>query len=144
MKTTEEYKASLKKKYKFSKEVKYSSFDIPYIGYNHVVKSREAFDTITKKEANILFNKDIKVIEKFLNRNLNKEIPQRHFDIMVSLCYDIGTKAFKNSLFFNLYLLGNIQEAFKQYLTWGKVKGQFSQSHMNRRKDELVYIFHTI
>ena len=144
MKTTKEYKEVLRKKYRFNKEVKYSNFDIPYIGYNHVVKSREAFDTITRKEAIIIFNKDIKVIEKFLNRNLNREIPQRHFDIMVSLCYDIGTKAFKNSLFFNLYLLGEIKEAFKHYLVWGKSRGEYSQSLSNRRKDELTYIYYTV
>lgn len=144
MRTTEEYKEALRKKYKFSKTIKYSSFDIPYIGYNHVVKSRDAFDTLTRKEALIVYNKDIKVIENFLNRNLKREIPQRHFDIMVSLCYDIGTKAFKNSLFFNLYLLGEIKEAFKHYLVWGKIKGEYSQSLTNRRKDELNYIFHTV
>lgn len=144
MKITKEYKEVLRKKYRFNKSVKVLN-DIPYIGYNHVVKAREGFDEgVTRREALIIFNKDVLVIEKFLNRNLNREIPQRHFDIMVSLCYDIGTKAFKNSLFFNLYLLGELKEAFKHYLVWGKSKGEPSQSLSNRRKDELKYIYYTV
>ena len=88
----------------------------------------------------MLFNKDILVIEKFLNRNLNKKIPQKHFDIMVSLCYDVGTKAVKNSLFFNYYLVGDEYSAFKNYRTWCRVNGELSQSLYKRRKEELNYL----
>lgn len=135
----------IKSRYKFNKTVWTSSLNIPYIGYNHVVKKTELFgQSITKKEAMILYNKDIKVIENFLNRNLGRNIPQRHFNIMVSLCYDIGTKALKNSSFFNLYILGELKEAFTYYLVWSKVKGEFSQSLHNRRKEELKYIFYIV
>lgn len=145
MKTTQEYKRLLKLKYRFNKEVWSSSVGIPFIGYNHIIKSNEYFDkTITKKEANLLYDKDIKCIERFLNRSLPNKIPQRHFDIMVSLCYDIGTKAFKNSSFFNFYILGEVNEAFTYFLVWGRVKGENSQSLLKRRKEELKYIFHTV
>lgn len=141
MRTSIQYKELLKKKFRFIKLPWESSDGSLYIGYNHKVKPNETFDkAITKKEATLIFNKDIVVIEKFLTRNLNKKIPQEHFDIMVSLCYDVGTKAVKNSLFFNYYLVGEIHTAFQHYLTWCRVKGELSQSLYKRRKEELKYL----
>lgn len=141
MKICTQYKETLKKKFRFAKAVWESSDGTLYIGYNHKVKTTEQFEKhITKKEATLLFNKDILVIEKFLNRNLNKKIPQKHFDIMVSLCYDVGTKAVKNSLFFNYYLVGDVYSAFKNYMTWCRVNGELSQSLYKRRKEELNYL----
>jgi GH24 family phage-related lysozyme (muramidase) len=119
VKVSTQYKELLKRKFRFAKATWESSDGTLYIGYNHKVKPSDNFEkNITKKEATLLFNKDILVIEKFLNRNLNKKIPQKHFDIMVSLCYDVGTKAVKNSLFFNYYLVGDEYSAFKNYMTW--------------------------
>lgn len=141
MKTSAQYKDTLKKKFRFAKAPWMSSEGTLYIGYNHTIKPKEQFiQNITKKEATLLFNKDLLVIEKFLNRNLNRQIPQAHFDIIVSLCYDVGTKAVKNSLFFNLYLVGDLHSAFKNYMNWCKVKGELSQSLYKRRKEELKYL----
>ena len=141
MKVRTQYKELLKKKFRFAKATWESSDGTLYIGYNHKVKLSDNFEkNITKKEATLLFNKDILVIEKFLNRNLNKKIPQKHFDIIVSLCYDVGTKAVKNSLFFNYYLVGDEYSAFKNYMTWCRVNGELSQSLYKRRKEELNYL----
>ena len=141
MKISAQYKELLKRKFRFAKATWESSDGTLYIGYNHKVKPSDNFEkSITKKEATLLFNKDILVIEKFLNRNLNKKIPQKHFDIMVSLCYDVGTKAVKNSLFFNYYLVGDEYSAFKNYMTWCRVNGELSQSLYKRRKEELNYL----
>ena len=141
MKVSTQYKELLKRKFRFAKATWESSDGTLYIGYNHKVKPSDNFEkNITKKEATLLFNKDILVIEKFLNRNLNKKIPQKHFDIMVSLCYDVGTKAVKNSLFFNYYLVGDEDSAFKNYMTWCRVNGELSQSLYKRRKEELNYL----
>lgn len=145
MKTCNEYKEKLKKKFRFNKSIWTTSQGTPYIGYNHAVKPTETFpDRISKKEASLIFDTDIRTIEKFLTRNLGRSIPQRHFDIMVSLCYDIGSKALKNSLFFNLYVAGDIDSAFKHYMTWGKKNGELIQSWYNRRKEELDYINYKI
>ena len=79
MKISTQYKELLKKKFRFAKATWESSDGTLYIGYNHKVKPSDNFEkNITKKEATLLFNKDILVIEKFLNRNLNKKIPQKH------------------------------------------------------------------
>lgn len=145
MKTSREYKDSLKRKFKFSKTIWTSSEGISYIGYNHTVKAQEEYlQPITKKEASLIFNRDILIIERFLNRNLTRTIPQRHFDIMVSLCYDIGSKALKNSNFFNLYLAGDIESSFKYFMIWSKRNGELVQSLYLRRKEELHYINYNI
>lgn len=144
MKISTQYKDTLKKKYRFNKSPWVASDGTLYIGYNHRVKEKEVFDSVlTRKEATLIFNKDILVIEKFLTRNLNRKVPQAHFDIMVSLCYDVGTKAVKNSSFFNLYKGGDITGAFGTYMYWCKSKGEFSQSLYKRRKEELSYINYT-
>lgn len=141
MKVSQNYKEILRKRYRFSKTSWVSSDGNTYIGYNHTLKKGEVFlKNISKKEAKILFNRDIDTIERFLNRNLKRRIWQKHFDIMVSLCYDVGTKAVKNSLFFNYYICGNLEEAFSTYLNWAKVRGEFHTTLYNRRKEELTYV----
>ena len=71
MKVSTQYKELLKRKFRFAKATWESSDGTLYIGYNHKVKPSDNFEkNITKKEATLLFNKDILVIEKFLNRNL--------------------------------------------------------------------------
>lgn len=141
MKTSTQYKETLRKKFKYSQKPWESSLGISYIGYNHQIKKKEEFTkALSRKDALVLFNKDIVSIEKVLNKSLGKNIEQKHFDIMVSLCYDVGTKAVRNSMFFNYYLSGDTYNCFNYYMNWSKYKGKYSQSLYNRRKEELKYI----
>lgn len=141
MKISIQYKEQLRKKFRFSKSIWVSSVGISYIGYNHTIKKSEEFTkSITKKEAIKLFEKDIATIEKDITKALGREIEQKHFDIIVSLCYDVGLKAVKNSMFFNYYLSGDTYNCFDYYMIWSKYKGKYSQSLYNRRKEELHYI----
>lgn len=71
-----------------------------YIGYSHLISIGDGLsnvESITKKEAVELLKKDIKKIEKQLNKHIEVEITQNQFDALVSLVYDIGIKAFISS-----------------------------------------------
>lgn len=145
MKVDSEYKYKLKKKYRFSCNMWESTSGCLYIGYNHKVTSKQEIlkyrnTTMSRHIANKIFERDIMTIEKFLKRNLNRHISQKDFDIMVSLCYDRGTRAIKNSLFFSYYLIGNTEEAFKHYMQLSKHCGEQQFNFKRRRLEELEYV----
>lgn len=145
MQVSRSYKETLKKKYTFNKDVKEYANGISYIGYGHKVKDRESFDkSITRVVATDIFNKDIKGIVNFLNKTLNREVPQHHFDILVSLCYDMGTKAVRNSMFYNLYKKNFFEEAFSEYMTFSRQNGSLNKNFYKRRKEELRHIHYVI
>lgn len=66
-----------------------------YLGYSHLCLVQDSFKdvtTITKKESCTLLEKDIKKIEKNLNKYLTVSLNQNQFDSLISLVYDIGIK----------------------------------------------------
>lgn len=140
---SEEYKDKIKKKYKFSKTAWIDSSGLVFIGFN-TRTDKDDSRVLSRKTAEDLFKKDIKRIQTYLNRRLGKKIPENHYEILVALCYDVGTKALSNSLFFNLYLIGDISESFRHYLSLGRVNGQVSSSFLKRRKEELYHIKYNI
>ena len=67
------------------------------IGYGHTGKEVKKGMVITKQEADSLFLKDIELFEKELESLLEYPVKQYMFDAMLSLMYNIGYGAFKNS-----------------------------------------------
>lgn len=144
MKVDSSYKYKIKKQYKYSENMWESTSGLLYIGYNHTIRKQEISNyqdlALSRYKANKLFDKDIITIEKFLNRNLNSEVFQKEFNAMVSLCYDVGTKTVKNSLFFNYYLIGNKEKAYSYYLNFSKYCGTLNPQWKKRRIEELHYL----
>ena len=65
-----------------------------YIGYFHLITIGYKKETISKKEAKLLLEKDLKNISKQLTKHLTITLNQNKFDALVSLAYDIGIKTF--------------------------------------------------
>lgn len=66
-----------------------------YLGYSHlclVQDSLKDVNSITKRESCLLLEKDVKKIEKNLNKYLTVELNRNQFDSLISLVYDIGIK----------------------------------------------------
>ena len=75
------------KAYKPVKEEKYFT-----IGYGHCGSDVKQGMTITKQQAEELFNKDIVKYENYVNR-LNRNFNQNEFDALVSFTYNCGSGA---------------------------------------------------
>ncbi len=75
--------------------------------------------TITEAEADALFNKDVKEDgEDYVNSAVSVRLTQNQFDALVSLTFNIGGGAFRNSSVVRLLNEGKYEaaaEAFKQY-----------------------------
>lgn len=66
------------------------------IGFGHT-KTAKLGQTITPEQAEQLFLKDIEVFEAAVRNYVKVTINQNQFDALVSLCYNIGTEAFRRS-----------------------------------------------
>lgn len=98
------------------------------IGYGHAIRRGEEFpeEGLTREEALELFRKDLAPREKIVRDSVQVPLTQGQFDALVSLVYNIGATAFKNSTL--LRLLNeqkNYRAAAMQFGRWvkGRVKG---------------------
>lgn len=132
MKISEEMFEVIKLTHKFTKEPWTSRFGITYTGYCHKVVCE--MPKLSRRKAEALLRKDIKKVENYINKLLQGEsIPQNHFDAMCGLAYDIGNKAFKNSMFFKYYNKGLLEDAGSRIIVWSYIKNELSLAMQYRR-----------
>jgi lysozyme len=67
------------------------------IGYGHVILTDESFSKITQEYAVELLKKDLHKFDNAVTSLIKVPVSQSQFDAMVSLCFNIGVEAFKNS-----------------------------------------------
>lgn len=90
----------------------------PTIGYGHVILKNERFDIINEDEATILLRQDLLQFEKTLKQSITVDITQNQFDSMVSLCFNIGSGAFRNSTLLKLLNQGIFEMIPNQFIRW--------------------------
>jgi len=111
------------------------------IGYGHAVFSKaerqKYLNGLTESEALTLFRQDIKRFEDGVRESLKVPVNQAQFDALVSLAYNIGIYAFKNSTVLRLINEGapmsEIEEAWKRWVYGG---GRVLPGLVNRRNAE--------
>jgi len=109
------------------------------IGYGHVIKVGEHFDSpITKEQAIELFEKDL---EKYSIgvRSLTKDVKltQQQFDALVSFSYNVGLGAFEDSTLLKVIKRGGSDEEVKAQLDrWTRAGGEHLVGLWRRRQDE--------
>ncbi len=110
------------------------------IGYGHVIQPGETFTSITEQEAKELFRKDLTKYENAVADNVKVAIDQNQYDALVSLAYNIGPEAIKNSTLIEELNKGNYAGAANEFPKWNKVtiKGKKvpSEGLTNRRIGE--------
>ncbi len=114
---------------------------VPTIGWGFTYvggKKVKDGDIIGREEAN---NELIRQVEKYENAvkesiNNLKNINQNQFDALVSLCYNIGTEAFKKSTLVRLLNINDYINASRQFNRWSLVKGTRSKGLVRRRISE--------
>ena len=93
-------------------------------------------DTCTEAQAKAYMAHDLKKFESAVNSAVTMSINQNQFDALVSLAYNIGTNAFKNSTLVKKLNAGDIRGAAAQFDVWNKGGGKVMQGLVNRRAVE--------
>ena len=118
----------------FSPTVYDDGYGNPTIGYGHLIKNGETFDTITKEEALQLFSEDIASFEiMVINYSNNRNViwKQQEFDAFVSLTFNSGT--------YVADVMDDIIDGVDPYDAFSKIcysGGVFSKGLWRRRMDE--------
>lgn len=93
-------------------------------------------DVCTEAQAKAYMAYDLKKFELAVNNTVNVSLNQNQFDALVSLAYNIGTNAFKNSTLVKMLNAGDIRGAANQFDVWVKAGGKRMQGLVNRRAKE--------
>jgi lysozyme len=111
------------------------------IGYGHVIIEGEKFESITKEKAEGLLKEDIKKAENAVNRYVKVPLHKGQFNALVSLVYNVGVRAFRQTKAIKLLNEGNYDlaaiEFFDKKKGIVKSNGIIIDGLVNRRKREL-------
>lgn len=103
-----------------------------YPNYQPVKKG----DTCTKEQALQYKAHDLRRFEKCVNELVNVPLNQNQFDALVSLAYNIGSSAFKDSTLLKKLNASDYRGAADQFLVWNKSRGKMLNGLVNRRAAE--------
>lgn len=93
-------------------------------------------DKTTKAQAKEYKLHDLKEFESTVNTSVKVPLTQNQYDALVSLSYNIGSGAFKNSTLLKKLNSGDYKGAAEQFLVWNKVSSKKVQGLVNRREAE--------
>jgi lysozyme len=94
-------------------------------------------DVCTLDQAKAYMQHDLKKFEWAVNNAVNVPINQNQFDALVSLAYNIGPTAFKESTLVKRLNEKNYKAAADQFGLWVNARGKRLQGLVNRRKIEM-------
>ena len=93
-------------------------------------------DICTLEQAKSFMTHDLKKFEHTVYQQVKVTMHQTQFDALVSLTYNIGAGAFRNSTLLKKLNVGDYQGASAQFDVWNKVGGRVLQGLVNRRAVE--------
>ena len=93
-------------------------------------------DKITKSQAKVYKLHDLKEFENTVNTSVKVPLTQNQYDALVSLSYNIGSGAFKNSTLLKKLNDSDYKGAAEQFLDWNKAGGKKVKGLVNRREAE--------
>lgn len=109
------------------------SADVWTIGYGHTAGVRKG-DVITKATADRMLADDVSEFESAVNNAVTAPLTQNQFDALVSLAFNIGATAFKNSTLVKKLNLRH--DAADEFLRWRYVNRVESPGLRRRREAE--------
>lgn len=93
-------------------------------------------DTCTLEQVKSYFKHDLAKFETAVNESVAAPINQNQFDALVSLTYNIGAGAFKDSALLKKLNKRDYQGAADQFLRWNKAGGKVMKGLVRRREAE--------
>ena len=98
-------------------------------------------DVCTESQAKEYMAHDLKKFELAVNGVVTVPLNQNQFDALVSLAYNIGTNAFKNSTLVKKLNAGDYRGAADQFDVWVNAGGKRMQGLVNRRaREKALYL----
>jgi GH24 family phage-related lysozyme (muramidase) len=108
------------------------------IGYGHYGADVSPNDVITEQQAKDLFAHDIGSYCRAVDNTITVDCTQAQFDMMTSLCYNIGTGGFRGSSVASYLNQGKVQASADAFLKWVKSGGAVISGLVRRRNAERV------
>lgn len=108
------------------------------IGYGHLLKPGEWWDSITEQFATQLLADDVGTAEDAVNSLVKVPMTQPQFDALVSFVYNVGVGAFRRSTLLRKLNAGDYAGAAGQFPLWRNAGGRLVQGLVNRRAAEVA------
>lgn len=105
------------------------------IGWGHT-KGVRGGQKITVDQAEAFLVDDLRRAESAINVLVSVPLTQNQFDALVSLAFNIGNGAFKESTLRKRLNAGRYDEAARQFLVWNKDSGKVVRGLVRRRAQE--------
>ena len=109
--------------------------DVPTLGYGHT-KGVQMGDTCTEEQAEAWLRDDLAWAEECVERAVAKLLHENEHAALVSLCFNIGCKAFTDSTLVRLLNEGDFDAAEAQFKRWNKQAGKELAGLSRRRAAE--------
>lgn len=104
------------------------------IGVGHLIKPSEKHlinATLTEEQVHALLEEDLNICDETIEEVVKVQLNQNQYDALYSLCFNIGTTKFRNSLVVRKLNAGDYRGAADAILLWNK-----PQVLLKRRKAE--------
>lgn len=112
------------------------------IGWGHT-KGVKQGDEISREQAQMLFDSDVKWAVAAVNRDVNVRLTQTQFDALVSLVFNIGEANFKRSTLLKKLNRGDYEGAALEFPKWNKQRQNGKlvvlRGLVRRRAEEMEY-----
>lgn len=109
----------------------------PTIGYGHLIKAWESYDTITQAEAEALLVKDVSAAESAVNRLVKVGLTQSQFDALVSFVFNVGQGNFASSTLLKELNAGRQTNVPYEMGRWVYAGGVWTAGLVNRRAGDI-------
>jgi len=119
-------------------EVYKDSGDKDTIGWGHLVKSGEEFETITETEADTILTQDLKIAENAVNDLVTVPLSQWQYDSLVSFTFNVGRGNLLTSTILIYLNKGLYALATKEFERWVYAGGNKMAGLMARRRCEKI------
>lgn len=91
---------------------------------------------LTDAEVNALLHQDLQTYEQAVRNSVRVKLTQSQYDMLVSLCFNIGTGAFSKSTLVRNLNAGDFESAPAGFMMWCKAGGRTVKGLVNRRRQE--------
>ena len=106
------------------------------IGYGHYMGAQPTMQTVSEPQAYDMLRDDAQTATDAVRASVSVPLNQNQFDALVSLAYNIGASAFKNSTLVRVLNSGDYDGAAAQFPVWRKAKGVINTALVKRRAQE--------
>lgn len=106
------------------------------IGYGHLLKPGEWWESITEQFATVLLSEDLKIAEDAIKNLVKVSLNQNQFDALTSFVFNVGVDAFSQSTLLKRINSKDYTGAANEFTRWKYAGGNISQGLLSRRKRE--------